>query len=333
LFWYFPKLLKNFFYVVGAWEILGNPYGIVGNIVNGVQDFVTKPVQGLMQSPNGLWNGLKQGTSSLILNYIHGVSNASHLITNALRKGISSLAVSSLPISYWKPSLEMQSPLPQNINLIDCCKLGFKGVVDCPYDQYKSNGIVYGLKGFSQGLFGLFMLPTIGMLNFSSDSTAFIKRLVDPNPPRKRLRQPFPFPATVSSDVPRAKIVSSDFFPHEVPPFIEQYLTDGRTYEKFLTACVPIREEQKVNGELGIFPVQMPYIFLTTDSLALAEFNESNVLKLTQTWPVTQINSISIKRGAITSLEILVDSEDEPKIVFTNAKVETLVNTFNNLKL
>merc|ERR1719320_1777508 len=131
-----------------------------------------------MHSPSGLFIGLKQGTTSLFQNYIHGVSNASHLITNALRKGFASLAVSSLPTSYWKPSLETQSPLPQNINMVDCCKLGFKGVVDCPYDQYKSNGVLHGMKGFSQGLLGLFMLPTIGMLNFSSDSTAFIKRFV-----------------------------------------------------------------------------------------------------------------------------------------------------------
>ena len=52
--------------MVGSLELLGNPTGLIGNVVSGVYDLVALPYKGITQGPGAFIDGVRQGMMSLL---------------------------------------------------------------------------------------------------------------------------------------------------------------------------------------------------------------------------------------------------------------------------
>jgi hypothetical protein len=71
--------------VLGSAEVLGNPIGLMSNVVMGLRDLVVEPVRGLFTSPSAFLNGLLfKGPLSAARHVIFGMSvqicsNAAHV--------------------------------------------------------------------------------------------------------------------------------------------------------------------------------------------------------------------------------------------------------------
>jgi vacuolar protein sorting-associated protein 13A/C len=68
--------ILQFYRVLGSFNIIGNPLGLVSNLGTGVMDFFYEPSKGIIESPEAFAAGLGKGTLSLIRNSVYGTMNS-----------------------------------------------------------------------------------------------------------------------------------------------------------------------------------------------------------------------------------------------------------------
>jgi vacuolar protein sorting-associated protein 13A/C len=93
--YYKSQLISEAYKVVGSFEFLGNPVGLVSNLGAGVKDFFYYPSQGIVESPEKFGIGLAKGSLSLVKGAISGIFNTFGNITGSASKGLAMLSVSS----------------------------------------------------------------------------------------------------------------------------------------------------------------------------------------------------------------------------------------------
>ncbi|EKX40689.1 hypothetical protein GUITHDRAFT_154054 [Guillardia theta CCMP2712] len=89
---YRTQLIQQLYKLVGSFEFLGNPVGLVNNLGTGVQDFFYEPAQGMMKSPAEFAKGMQKGSLSLFKNSTYGVFNAASKITSSMSKSLVQLS-------------------------------------------------------------------------------------------------------------------------------------------------------------------------------------------------------------------------------------------------
>jgi hypothetical protein len=88
--------LLEVYKILGSFEFLGNPLGLVNNLGSGVADFFHEPAKGLVKSPKDFGKGLAKGSLSLLKGAVGGVFNAASKITGSVGKGFAALTVHHL---------------------------------------------------------------------------------------------------------------------------------------------------------------------------------------------------------------------------------------------
>ena len=78
------QVIAQLYKLVGSFEFLGNPVGLVNNLGTGVKDFFYEPAQGIMKSPSDFAKGMQKGSLSLFTNSTYGVFNAASKITGSV---------------------------------------------------------------------------------------------------------------------------------------------------------------------------------------------------------------------------------------------------------
>jgi len=179
---YIERLKSNFFRLIGASSLLGNPIQLSNSIGTGVKDFFFKPIEGIVDGPLEAGKGLVTGTQSLVKHTTEGVFGSVASIVGSASKGI--LVLSDDQEFIKNRESNNISERPQHV--VDGIGYGLKGfgksllsgvtgVVEKPLEGAKKKGIGGFFSGTLKGAAGLITKPVSGTFDFIAKTADGIK--------------------------------------------------------------------------------------------------------------------------------------------------------------
>ncbi|KAI6171307.1 Vacuolar protein sorting-associated protein 13C [Aphelenchoides bicaudatus] len=180
---YTKQFLKQLYVLVFGLEILGNPYGLVVDVVGGVQDFFYQPFQGAIQGPEEFAEGFAIGLTSIISHSVGGITGAASKITGTVGKGIAALTMDE---EYQRKRQEAINRRPQNFtegmargvdNLTQGVVQGVTGVITKPLEGARQGGVGGFFGGVGRGLVGVVARPLSGAVDFTSNTFNAVKNI------------------------------------------------------------------------------------------------------------------------------------------------------------
>ncbi|XP_052264161.1 intermembrane lipid transfer protein VPS13A-like [Dreissena polymorpha] len=193
---YAGQAVKQMYVLVLGLDVLGNPFGLLRGMAEGMQDLFYEPYQGAIQGPEEFAEGMMLGVKSLFGHAVGGAAGAVSRITGTLGKGIAAL---TLDDEYQKKRREALNKRPANVGegfarggkgLVMGVFDGVTGIVRKPIEGAKKEGVEGFFKGVGKGLVGVVTRPTSGVIDFASSSFEGIKRIADNVGEIHRLRAP-----------------------------------------------------------------------------------------------------------------------------------------------
>uniref|UniRef100_H2ZR29 Intermembrane lipid transfer protein VPS13-like C-terminal domain-containing protein n=1 Tax=Ciona savignyi TaxID=51511 RepID=H2ZR29_CIOSA len=181
---YQGQAIKQIYVLVFGLDVLGNPYGLVMGLAEGVTSLFYEPYQGMIQGPEEFFEGLGLGTLSLLGHTLGGAAGAVSKVTGAIGKGIATITMDD---EFQKKRLEAKSKHPADIkkNLARGGKgavmglfSGVTGVVTKPLEGAKKDGATGFFKGIGKGLIGVVARPVSGVVDLASTTFDTIQRQV-----------------------------------------------------------------------------------------------------------------------------------------------------------
>ncbi|CAF4266353.1 unnamed protein product, partial [Rotaria sordida] len=175
---YENQFLKQLHVVVLGLDILGNPFGVIRGVAEGVESFFYEPYKGAMEGPVEFIEGIATGGRYLLGSVVGGAASAVSKVTEAASKGLATL---TLDKDYQNTRIQRKEYQSQATS--DIC---VKGVVKRPVEGAKKSGG----KGLGKGLLGLFGRPASGVVDLTSSSFKLIKRVAAHEEIIHRVRNP-----------------------------------------------------------------------------------------------------------------------------------------------
>ncbi|XP_005111747.3 vacuolar protein sorting-associated protein 13A [Aplysia californica] len=163
-------------------DVLGNPFGLLRGLSEGIEDLFYEPYQGAIQGPEEFAEGLALGVRSLFGHAVGGAAGAVSRITGTLGKGLAAL---TLDDDYQKKRREQLNKRPATARegfarggkgLVMGVFDGVTGIVRKPVEGAKQDGVAGFFKGMGKGLVGVVTRPTSGVVDFASSSLEGIRR-------------------------------------------------------------------------------------------------------------------------------------------------------------
>lgn len=198
---YVGQLVKQLYVLVLGLDVIGNPFGLVIGLTEGVQDLFYEPFQGAIQGPGEFAEGLVLGMRSLFGHTVGGAAGAVSRITGAMGKGLAALTFDE---DYQRKRREQMNYRPSNVQegiaqsgkgLVMGVVEGVGGVFTKPISGAKEEGVEGFFKGVGKGVVGLVTRPTAGVIDFASGSFNAVKRVTEMGEEVMRLRHPRYFKA------------------------------------------------------------------------------------------------------------------------------------------
>jgi vacuolar protein sorting-associated protein 13A/C len=81
--------------VLGSFEYMGAPVGLIRGGAKGIADSVYEPAKGAVRGPKQFGRGVKKGAVSLLRGTAGGVFNSASDITHSVGQGVAALTVSN----------------------------------------------------------------------------------------------------------------------------------------------------------------------------------------------------------------------------------------------
>ncbi|XP_052785478.1 intermembrane lipid transfer protein VPS13A-like [Mya arenaria] len=193
---YAGQAIKQMYVLVLGLDVLGNPFGLLRGMAEGIEDLFYEPYQGAIQGPEEFAEGMMLGVKSLFGHAVGGAAGAVSRITGTLGKGIAAL---TLDDDYQKKRREALNKRPANVGegfarggkgLVMGVFDGVTGIVRKPIEGAKKEGVEGFFKGVGKGLVGVVTRPTSGVIDFASSSFEGIKRIAENVGEIHRLRPP-----------------------------------------------------------------------------------------------------------------------------------------------
>ncbi|XP_044259687.1 vacuolar protein sorting-associated protein 13 isoform X2 [Tribolium madens] len=193
---YVGQSVKQLYVLVLGLDVLGNPYGLVRGITQGVEDLFYEPFQGAIQGPGEFAEGLVLGVRSLFGHTVGGAAGAVSRITGAMGKGIAALTFDE---DYQRKRRDQINKRPATVQegiarsgkgLVMGVVDGVTGVFTKPISGAKEEGVGGFFKGLGKGAMGLIARPTAGVVDFASGSLDAVKRVTEVGEDANRLRPP-----------------------------------------------------------------------------------------------------------------------------------------------
>lgn len=193
---YAGQALKQLYVLVFGLDVLGNPYGLVVGIKQGVEDLFYEPFQGLIQGPEEFAQGLVLGVRSLFGHTVGGAAGAVSKITGAVGKGLATLTFDK---DFQKKRRDQINKKPANLQeglarsgkgLVMGVFDGVTGVITKPITGAKEDGVGGFFKGIGKGAVGLITKPTGGVIDFASGTFDSVRRATELLDEIGRLRPP-----------------------------------------------------------------------------------------------------------------------------------------------
>ncbi|KAL3884630.1 hypothetical protein ACJMK2_024757 [Sinanodonta woodiana] len=193
---YAGQAIKQMYVLVLGLDVLGNPFGLLRGMAEGIEDLFYEPYQGAIQGPEEFAEGLALGVRSLFGHAVGGAAGAVSRITGTLGKGLAAL---TLDDEYQKKRREAMNKRPANVGegfarggkgLVMGVFDGVTGIVLKPIEGAQKEGVEGFFKGIGKGLVGVVTRPTSGVIDFASSSFEGIKRIAEMSVEIHRLRPP-----------------------------------------------------------------------------------------------------------------------------------------------
>ncbi|CAF1138697.1 unnamed protein product [Adineta steineri] len=192
---YQNQFMKQLHVLVLGLDVLGNPFGVIRGLAEGVESFFYEPYKGAIEGPMEFAEGVATGVRTLVGSAVGGAAGAFSKITGVLGKGLATLTFDE---DYKISRIRRKEPATHATtdiavggkNVVMGFVDGVTGVVTKPVSGAKEGGASGFVKGLGKGFIGLVTRPTGGIVDFASTSLDLIKRTAQQEEVVRRVRYP-----------------------------------------------------------------------------------------------------------------------------------------------
>ncbi|KGL81364.1 Vacuolar protein sorting-associated protein 13C, partial [Tinamus guttatus] len=193
---YGEQLLKQMYVLVLGLDVLGNPFGLIRGLSEGVEAFFYEPVQGAVQGPEEFAEGFVIGVKSLLGHTVGGAAGVVSRITGSVGKGLAAITMDK---EYQQKRREEMGRQPKDFGdslakggkgLLRGVVGGVTGIITKPVEGAKKEGAAGFFKGIGKGLVGVVARPTGGIVDMASSTFQGIQRVAESTEEVSNLRPP-----------------------------------------------------------------------------------------------------------------------------------------------
>ncbi|ROI74411.1 Vacuolar protein sorting-associated protein 13A, partial [Anabarilius grahami] len=193
---YSKQAIKQMYVLVLGLDVLGNPFGLIRGLSEGVEAFFYEPYQGAIQGPEEFVEGMALGVKALVGGAVGGLAGAASRITGAMAKGVAAMTMDE---EYQQKRREAMNKQPSGLRegltrggkgLVSGFVSGITGIVTKPIKGAQKEGAAGFFKGVGKGLVGALTRPTGGIIDMASSTFQGIKRAAETSQDVESLRPP-----------------------------------------------------------------------------------------------------------------------------------------------
>ncbi|KAJ3603606.1 hypothetical protein NHX12_028351 [Muraenolepis orangiensis] len=157
---YSKQAIKQMYVLVLGLDVLGNPFGLIRGLSEGVEAFFYEPYQGAIQGPEEFVEGMALGVKALVGGAVGGIAGAASRITGAMAKGVAAITMDE---EYQQKRREAMNKQPSGLKeglarggkgLVSGFVSGITGIVTKPIKGAQKEGAAGFFKGMGKGLVG-----------------------------------------------------------------------------------------------------------------------------------------------------------------------------------
>ncbi|XP_051507279.1 intermembrane lipid transfer protein VPS13C-like isoform X3 [Myxocyprinus asiaticus] len=191
---YTEQFLTQMYVLVLGLDVLGNPFGLIRGLSEGVEAFFYEPIQGAVQGPEEFAEGFVIGVRSLLGHTVGGAAGMVSRITGSVGKGLAAITMDK---EYQqKRREEMNRPTKDFGESLAKGGMGFlkgmvggvTGIVTKPVEGAMKEGAAGFFKGIGKGLVGVVARPTGGIVDMASSTFQGIQRVAESTEEVTKLR-------------------------------------------------------------------------------------------------------------------------------------------------
>ncbi|XP_036950284.1 vacuolar protein sorting-associated protein 13C isoform X4 [Acanthopagrus latus] len=191
---YTEQFLKQMYVLVLGLDVLGNPFGLIRGLSEGVEAFFYEPFQGAVQGPEEFAEGFVIGVRSLLGHTVGGAAGMVSRITGSVGKGLAAITMDK---EYQQKRREEMNRPPKDFGeslakggkgLLKGVVGGVTGIVTKPVEGAKKEGAAGFFKGIGKGLVGVVARPTGGIVDMASSTFQGIQRAAESTEEVTKLR-------------------------------------------------------------------------------------------------------------------------------------------------
>uniref|UniRef100_UPI003AAE05D6 intermembrane lipid transfer protein VPS13C-like n=1 Tax=Centroberyx gerrardi TaxID=166262 RepID=UPI003AAE05D6 len=191
---YSEQFLKQMYVLVLGLDVLGNPFGLIRGLSEGVEAFFYEPFQGAVQGPEEFAEGFVIGVRSLLGHTVGGAAGMVSRITGSVGKGLAAITMDK---EYQQKRREEMNRPPKDFGeslakggkgLLKGVVGGVTGIVTKPVEGAKKEGAAGFFKGIGKGLVGVVARPTGGIVDMASSTFQGIQRVAESTEEVTKLR-------------------------------------------------------------------------------------------------------------------------------------------------
>ncbi|XP_051484024.1 intermembrane lipid transfer protein VPS13C isoform X2 [Apus apus] len=193
---YSEQFLKQMYVLVLGLDVLGNPFGLIRGLSEGVEAFFYEPFQGAVQGPEEFAEGFVIGIRSLLGHTVGGAAGVVSRITGSVGKGLAAITMDK---EFQQKRREEMSRQPKDFGdslakggkgLLRGVVGGMTGIITKPVEGAKKEGAAGFFKGIGKGLVGVVARPTGGIVDMASSTFQGIQRVAESTEEVSNLRPP-----------------------------------------------------------------------------------------------------------------------------------------------
>ncbi|XP_062985430.1 intermembrane lipid transfer protein VPS13A isoform X2 [Elgaria multicarinata webbii] len=193
---YSKQAIKQMYVLILGLDVLGNPFGFIRDLSEGVEAFFYEPYQGAIQGPEEFVEGMALGLKALVGGAVGGLAGAASRITGAMAKGVAAITMDE---DYQQKRREAMNKQPTGLKegitrggkgLVSGFVSGITGIVTKPIRGAQKEGAAGFFKGVGKGLVGAVARPTGGIIDMASSTFQGIKRVTNASEDVMSLRPP-----------------------------------------------------------------------------------------------------------------------------------------------
>ncbi|XP_067327336.1 intermembrane lipid transfer protein VPS13C isoform X1 [Anolis sagrei] len=193
---YRDQFLKQMYVLVLGLDVLGNPFGLIRGLSEGVEAFFYEPFQGAVQGPEEFAEGFVIGVRSLLGHTVGGAAGVVSRITGSVGKGLAAITMDK---EYQQKRREEMGRQPKDFGdslakggkgLLRGVVGGVTGIITKPVEGAKKEGATGFFAGIGKGLVGVVARPVGGIVDMASSTFQGIQRVAESTEEVSRLRPP-----------------------------------------------------------------------------------------------------------------------------------------------